>query len=77
MSTICKLDPMVRVARTARRNEVFSLARALPFIPMARQGAAAVLHKVLDNVRRNSTLTGKAKSDVFAELMKAQHPVSA
>lgn len=76
MSTICKLDPRVRKARSERAHAIRSLGRALPFIKPERYGAAAILHGTLDNVRRAPYLTGAEKEVVFANLMRSLMPAA-
>lgn len=75
MSTVSKINPEVRGARTARRKACLSLARSIRFIPnVERQLAAIVLLDIMNDVRTRSNRTGTQKSEMFAKLMQKLMP---
>jgi hypothetical protein len=58
MSTVCKLDPLVRQRRTARAN-------LLRHPPLARTAAAIAILAELSLIRLNPRLTGATKHELF------------
>lgn len=71
MSTICKLDPNVRIARMRRGTaslEVANLARRHPR-GTREHLALKALHVLLEDVRRRPWLTGWQKDEAFKRIM--------
>jgi hypothetical protein len=58
MSTVCKLDPLVRQRRTARAN-------LLRHPPMARTATAIAILAELSLIRANPRLPGAIKHELF------------
>jgi hypothetical protein len=67
MSTICKLDPMVRMRRKMRQR----LLRNLPPRPNNAEGISIymALTSELFNIRNRSNMTGAAKDQQFRKIM--------
>lgn len=71
MSTICYIDPMVRLTRAQRATTLRELAGVIPKVADAHQRlAATAVHAYLSEVHDNPTLTGTQKSDEFKRVIK-------
>lgn len=71
MSTICCIDPLVRMTRTERASTLRSLADAIPRVADAHKRLeATMVHGYLTEVHDNPTLTGTQKSDEFKRVIK-------
>lgn len=67
MSTICKINPMIRLRRRMRQR----LLRNLPPRPNNAEGIAVymALTSELFNIRNRSNMTGTIKDRLFREIM--------
>lgn len=71
MSTICKLDPMVRLTRSERAAMLRQLEEFIPKVADALMRlTATTVYAYLTEVHDNPTLTGTQKSDEFKRVIK-------
>lgn len=70
MSTVTKLDPTVREARSQRVNIIRSLERIVPRLSGLPAISASLVLSSLLTIQHDTSLSGRLKSRLFTRVIK-------